>query len=116
MTSRDEGGSAVPFAMACVGVLCLLGAALGVVTAMVHAHRQAQSAADLAALAAADAAGSGLDACGAGRAVAAANDALVVSCSLDGRDVTVTVTVDGPRWLGQTADLSAQARAGPAQN
>ena len=34
-----------------VGVLLLVGAALGVVAAMVHAHRVAQSAADLSALA-----------------------------------------------------------------
>ena len=29
------------------------------------------------------------------------------------RDVRVTVEVAGPRWLGQAADLTAEARAGP---
>ena len=62
--SRDERGSATLFVVSCVGVLLLLGAALGVVAAMVHAHRAAQSASDLAALAAATALGEAADPCG----------------------------------------------------
>lgn len=114
MSDRGERGAATLFAVACLAVLLLLGAALGVVAAMVRAHRVAQSAADLAALAVADAAGAGRDPCAAGRLVAAANGAELDSCAVDGRDATVTVTVVGPRWLGQAADLSADARAGPA--
>ena len=48
---RHDRGSAVPFAVACLGLVLLLGAALGVAAAMVADHRAAQSAADLAALA-----------------------------------------------------------------
>ncbi|WP_395656600.1 Rv3654c family TadE-like protein [Nocardioides sp.] len=114
MSRPDERGGATVFAVACLALLLLLGAALGVVTAMVHAHRSAQAAADLAALAAADAVGSGRDPCGAGTAVASANGARLDSCVLDGREVTVAVTVAGPHWLGQAADLTARARAGPA--
>lgn len=110
---RGERGSATLFAVACLSALLLVGAALGVVTAMVRAHRVAQSAADLTALAVADAIGSGRDPCAAGSAVAGANDASLVACVVDGRDATVTVTVTGPHWLGQVADLSADARAGP---
>lgn len=113
MTRRDDRGSATPFAVACLGLLVLLAAALGVTTAMVRAHRQAQAAADLAALAAAQAVRSG-DPCAAGAGTAARNGARLVTCSVDGRDVTVRVEVAGPRWLGQDADLAAQARAGPA--
>ena len=113
MSGRDQRGSATLFAVSCLSVLLLLGAALGVVTAMVRAHRAAQSTADLAALAAADAVGTGRDPCTAGAAVAAANDARLASCDLAGREATVTVTVAGPHWLGQVADLSADARAGP---
>ncbi|WP_395696362.1 Rv3654c family TadE-like protein [Nocardioides sp.] len=109
-----ERGSATLFAISCLGVLLLVGAALGVVAAMVHAHRSAQSAADLAALAAADAVGSGRDACTAAGTIAGANGALLTGCALEGRDVVVDVTVPGPHWLGQVADLSAEARAGPA--
>jgi secretion/DNA translocation related TadE-like protein len=101
--------------VALVGLLVLVGAALGVAGAMVHAHRVAQSAADLAALAGAQAvAGGGGDACARAEAISVANGATLDGCVLDGADVRVTVTVPGPRWLGQPHDLSAEARAGPA--
>jgi secretion/DNA translocation related TadE-like protein len=108
-----ERGSATLFAVAVVGVLVLVGAALGVAGAMVHTHRVAQSAADLAALAGAQSRAGGGDACGAAVAIAGANGARVDSCVVDGFDVRVQVTVVGPHWLGQHHDLSAQARAGP---
>lgn len=111
---RDDRGSASLFAVSCLAVLLLLGAALGVVAAMVRAHRVAQSAADLAALSAASAIGRGDDPCAAGSSTASANGARVTSCAVVGREVTVRVLVVGPRWLGQTSDLEAEARAGPA--
>jgi secretion/DNA translocation related TadE-like protein len=110
---RTERASATLFAVAVVGVLVLVGAALGVVGAMVRAHRLAQSAADLAALAGAEALARGADACAAATGIAEANDASVDSCAVDGFDVRLQVTVAGPHWLGQQHDLSAQARAGP---
>lgn len=113
MSGRGERGSATLFAVSCLALLLVVGAALGVVAAMVRAHRTAQAAADLAALAAADAVGSGRDPCSAGAAVAAANGARLTTCRPDGRTVAVVATAAGPRWLGQVADLSAQARAGP---
>ena len=112
--SRDERGSVTPFAIACLGLLVLLTAALGVVAAMIHAQRRAQSAADLAALAAAGALAQGADGCGEGARIAAANGAGLLSCTVTGREVRLRVEVAGPRWLGQTADLAAEARAGPA--
>lgn len=112
--SRTERGSASLAAVACVAVLLLLGAGLGVVGALVRAHRVAQSAADLAALgAAAELARTG-DGCGAGAEVAVANHARLVGCEVVGATVTVLVEVEGPHWLGQEADLVARARAGPA--
>jgi secretion/DNA translocation related TadE-like protein len=112
--SRGERGSATPFAIACLGLLVLLAAALGVVTAMVHAQRRAQSAADLAALAAAHALGEGADGCAAADRIAGANGAEVTSCAVSGREARLRVEVAGPHWLGQSADLAAEARAGPA--
>jgi secretion/DNA translocation related TadE-like protein len=109
-----QRGSATPFAVACLGVLVLLAAALGVVAAMVHAERRAQSAADLAALAAAQSLARGADGCAAGLRVAATNGAELTSCEASGREVRLRVEVTGPRWLGQSADLEAEARAGPA--
>jgi len=111
---RGQRGAASLFAVACLAVLMVVGAALGVVAAMVHAHRVAQSAADLAALAGASAVAEGGDACGAAGRIAAANGAGLEGCLVSGLDVAVTVTVDGPRWLGQSGDLAAEARAGPA--
>lgn len=111
--TRDARGSASLFAVSCLAVLLLLGSALGVVAAMVRAHRMAQSAADLAALSAASALGRGNDPCRAGAAVAVANGARLVACTVADDDALVRVEVTGPRWLGQTADLAAEARAGP---
>ena len=113
MTTAEERGSALPFAVACLGLVLLVGAALGVVAAMVAAHRTAQAAADLAALAGASAVQHGADGCAAAESIADANGGVLDDCAVTDQDVTVTVRVAGPRWLGQRADLSAQARAGP---
>lgn len=112
--AQGEHGSATLFAVSCLAALMLLGAALGVVAAMVHAHRLAQSAADLSALSAATALAHGRDPCAAGADIAAANGARLTGCDVVGRDAVVRVEVTGPRWLGQRGDLEAQARAGPA--
>ncbi len=113
MRGPDDRGAATVFAVACLAVLLLIGSALGVVAAMVRAHRAAQSAADLSALAAASAIARGRDPCGSAAGIAAANDAELVSCEIAGQDAVITVEVTGPRWLGQHSDLTAQARAGP---
>ncbi|QIG44894.1 flp pilus-assembly TadE/G-like family protein [Nocardioides anomalus] len=110
---RDRG-SATLFALAVIGLLALVGGALGVVAAMVHAHRVAQSAADLAALAGAQALVRGADPCSAAATIATANGATLDTCATTAADVTVQVSVRGPHWLAQRHDLSAQARAGPA--
>ena len=114
MSRPDERGAVTVFAVACLAVLLLIGSALGVVAAMVRAHRSAQAAADLAALAAASAVARGRDPCGSAAQIAAANGAELQSCEIDGQDAVVTVEVTGPRWLGQEGDLTAEARAGPA--
>jgi secretion/DNA translocation related TadE-like protein len=111
---RGEVGSATLLVVAMAGVLMLLGAALAVVTALVAAHREAQSAADLAALAAARRVASGHDGCARAGQIAVANHARLVACTVSGRAVDVEVQVAGPHWLGQTADLEGRARAGPA--
>lgn len=111
---REEAGGASLFAVSMVAVLLLLGAALGVVAAMVTAHRTAQAAADLAALAGATSLQQGRDGCAQAAVVASANGASLTGCRTDGRDVWVDVRVTGPRWLGQVGDLSGRARAGPA--
>jgi secretion/DNA translocation related TadE-like protein len=111
--SRCQHGAASLLAVALLSVLLLVGAALGVVAAMVWAHRTAQAAADLSALAGAAELQEGDDACGAARRIADANHASLTACQVQGEEVMVEVLVTGPRWLGQDEDLSARARAGP---
>lgn len=109
-----EEGSASLLGVAMLGVLLLVGAALGVVAAMFVAHRTAQAAADLAALAGAAELSDGGDACAESARIAAAHRARLVGCTVEGSDVRVRVEAPGPHWLGQAADLVAEARAGPA--
>lgn len=108
-----DRGAATALVAVCVGVLLLVGCALAVVATMVVAHRAAQAAADLAALAGAAETRDGGAPCAAAATVAAANGARLTSCAATGAEVTVQVEVRGPRWLGQPHDLSATARAGP---
>ncbi|WP_246142842.1 Rv3654c family TadE-like protein [Nocardioides rubriscoriae] len=110
---QGERGAATVLTLALAGMLVLVGAALSVVSALVVDHRTAQAAADLAALAGARALADRGDGCAAAGALAAANGAEVTACSVSGREVRVKVRVEGPRWLGQSGDLEAEARAGP---
>ena len=109
----DERGGASVLAVALIGLLLLLGTALAAVTGLVVAHRQAQSAADLAALGAATALAAGQDGCARAAGVAASNGARLVGCAVQGRAVLVRVQVDGPWWRGSGGDPTAEARAGP---
>ncbi len=115
MTRGRERGASTIVVVSLAGMLLWLGAALGVVAAMVAAHRTAQAAADLAALAAATRLADGGDACAEAGTVATANGASLTACAVDDRDVRVAVEVAGPGWLGQTGDLTAEARAGPTR-
>lgn len=109
----SDRGSAVPFAVAALGMLLFVGAALGVAGSMVARHRSAQAAADLGALAAAAALERGGAPCVVASRIVVANQAHLETCAVSGHDVVLRVRVDGPRWLGQRGDLTAQARAGP---
>ena len=96
--------------MVAVLVTVTLGGAL-IGSAVVARHR-AQSAADLAALAAAARVAAGpAVACGAAQAVASAVHAMVRGCDVDQLDVIVTVAVRVGGRIGTEA--SAAARAGP---
>jgi secretion/DNA translocation related TadE-like protein len=111
--ARAERGAVTVLAVAMLGLLLLIAGALGVAEAMVVAHRRAQAAADLGALAGARAIQQAGDPCAAATSVATGNGAMLDSCRVEADDVVVTVRVTGPRWLGSRGDLSAQARAGP---
>lgn len=88
-------------------VLSVTLAALVLGSAVVASHR-ARLAADLAALAGAGRAQTGAACAEAGR-VAARNGATLVSCSVEGSDVLLVVSVDA----GLSGQATARSRAGP---
>ena len=97
-----------------VGLLCLLGAGLAFVGAAHATHRRAQSAADLAALAGAQALQRGSAGCAESARVTSANEATLAECRVQGEEVWLTVTVPGPEWWGRAPTVTGRARAGPA--
>lgn len=112
--TTDDDGSASLLVVVHLTVLLVVGVALAAVAGLYVAERRAQSAADLAALAGAAAVRDGADGCAAASEVAEANDAHLVTCRSEGREIRIRVEVDGPRWAGRQVRLSAQARAGPS--
>lgn len=110
----SERGAATVQVLMIACLLVMIGCALGAVGGLVVAHRRAQAAADLAALAGARALMSGAEPCSEAARVARLNGATVRGCSMQAADVLVEVTVTGPQWWGRPAQLAARARAGPA--
>lgn len=113
MSAADESGLAAVVGTALIGLLLTVAVTAATVVGAVDAHRRAQSAADLAALAAGEALAGAQDACGAAAAIARRNGARLDSCVVQGTSVAVQVLVSGPRVLGLTTRLPARVRAGP---
>jgi secretion/DNA translocation related TadE-like protein len=113
--SWTDTGSGTVLVLALAAVLALVGTLLAGVAAVAVARHRAASAADLAALAAADRALAGrVPACAAARRAAAAVAAGLLSCRLD-RDVAdVVVVLRPPGPLGGLGQATSRARAGPA--
>ncbi len=110
---NDERGAATVLALALAAVLMMVGLAGAWVGAAVARHRVAQSAADLAALAGAQAVQEGGSACAVAAEVARANRTRLSACSLRGEDVWVSVELAAPPLLGRSGTLTGRARAGP---
>lgn len=116
MTSRGsagEHGAATVLVVAMTGVLLSVGVAVSAGAGLVVAHRQAQAAADLAALAAAGAPRRGDDPCRAAREIAQRNGARLAACQQQGADVVVRATVRSHFGGPWAVDLVGEARAGP---
>ena len=93
----------------------VLGGLLWFATAVVTRHR-AESAADLAALAAAGVAVAGEErACAQARWVTEQMGVELRSCRLSGWDALVEVTATPPGGLGVFGPAAARARAGPVE-
>lgn len=112
MTPRGDRGSASVWLLG-VGLALLAAGLAGATTGAAHvARHQAQSAADLAALAGAGRAVEGPEAaCARAAEIVRANHARLTGCRLDGLDVTVTVEVTPASVV--TGVATASARAGP---
>ncbi|MBY3988317.1 flp pilus-assembly TadE/G-like family protein [Rhodococcus fascians] len=109
----DEGGATVLAALAMSALIAVVVMVMHVGSA-VGARHQAQSAADLAALAGAGALDRGVaDACKTARTLAVRMGTQLRECSIDEWDVIVTV--GQPVFLGRfgMSDAIATARAGP---
>ena len=117
MTAFIESDRGVATVWAAVAVAVLAGIAvfgLHLGEALVARHH-AESAADLAALAAAaHVLPSEQYACGQARRITDRMQVDLVSCRTQGWDVLVDVTAQPPGWLGRLGAATAQARAGPA--
>lgn len=115
--ARDEGVATVA-ALGLVSVLLVAAFVAVVVGQQASARGQLSSAADIAALAAAQSLD---DPCQAAAESAAANAVTLAECRVEGLDVVLTVTRPAAPltvrllgWLGHAArDLVAVARAGP---
>lgn len=120
MRRRDDLGSATILALVLVAVLGTLAVAGAAVGGVLVGQRRAASAADLAALAAAEALGpgggsavAGTAACDVAGRVSEANGARLVGCVVEGFEVVVEVAVDVPSVFGMRLTAPGRARAGP---
>lgn len=112
---RRQAGSATIWMLTVCGlVVAAAVVALQLAVAVLIRHR-AEAAADLAALAAADAALQGRPAaCARAGRVAAAGAATLVSCTLADATAEVVVSVPARLLLGRFPPVVARSRAGPA--
>lgn len=118
--SRDPGrasqrGAATVIALMMLALLLTMTLLAAGITGVVTAHRRAEAAADLAALAGAAAWQRARDPCAAAGAVARANGAALGACTTGAAgDVTVEVSVVAAGRLALLGRFEARARAGSA--
>jgi secretion/DNA translocation related TadE-like protein len=113
---RDDRGSASVLVLALSAVLALVGILAASVGAVAVARHRAASAADLAALAAADRALDGeVPACQAARRAARAVGAVLEQCRLTGDESDVVAAVRPPGALGSWGVARSHSRAGPSR-
>jgi secretion/DNA translocation related TadE-like protein len=116
---ETQRGSAAVLVIVMVGVLTALAFGGSVVGALMVGQRRAAAAADLAALAGAQALRPGLGSVSSGSGcdhaarVSAENGARLTGCSIDGQEVVVRVVVDVSNPFGGGWPVPGTARAGP---
>ncbi len=111
--ARDGRGSAAVLGTVLLAALAVVSVLVTVLGGAVADQRRVESAADLGALAGAQALQDGRAGCAAAAAVIRRNRARLARCAVDSEIVTVTATLRTQRVLGRTFVVSGQARAGP---
>jgi secretion/DNA translocation related TadE-like protein len=109
-----DHGSATVYAAFALVALTALAVMVSGFTVIATAKHRAAGAADLAALAGAQALQRGADPCASAADLAARNGAVLADCAVAGRVVTVIARTDGPHLLGRAWTFESAARAGPA--
>jgi len=114
---RDDRGSASVWVLACSALVLLVAVAVSLRAGAVLARHRAESAADLAALAAAGRIGMADDVCAPASPIARVNGAALVRCratlAADGRsgsvdvEVSIAVRLPGVGWRRATASARA---------
>lgn len=119
--AQDGRGSTTVLVLVVVAVLSTLAVAGAAVGGVLVGQRRAAAAADLAALAAAEAlaagrgsAVAGVAACEEAGRVSDANAARLTGCVVKGLEVGVEVAVDVPTLFGSAWSVPGRARGGPA--
>lgn len=110
---RTERGIATMLAVALMGMLLAVTTIAVAATVVAVTGHRAAAAADLAALAGAQAVRDSRSACAAAALSARRNGGEISDCSVVGQDVSVTVRVTTPRVIGLVWSVPADARAGP---
>ena len=106
--ARDDDGYATVAAIGIIMAIAAVALALVGVASHIVARHQAQLAADMAAVAAAEGLSQGDLPCPVAQRIAGLNHASVVSCQADNRDVLLEVTAGV-----SVTSAHAKARAGP---
>ena len=118
MTRLDDRGAAIVWGLTLTFILTTAGLVAASVAQFAIVRQRVQTAADLSALAGAQA---GTDPCAAAERAAATNGTTMLACALDGIDVVVRVSRPAPELVRRVFALAGQrprdivvaARAGP---
>jgi secretion/DNA translocation related TadE-like protein len=111
--ARPDTGSATVWVLAVASLLCALGVGVSGVVQVRVLRSAASTAADLAALAGAAELPSATLACAQAARVAAAQQARLVSCHIDGAAVAVVDALDPEGALSDLGPVTVRSRAGP---
>lgn len=109
----DQRGSAVPLVVAALALLATVTLLIAGLGGALIGQRRAETAADLAALAGAQAASRGGDACAAAARAAGLNGAVLRRCTREGSDVWVQTLGRTAGLFGRRLTVTASAKAGP---